>query len=127
MHYQRFRKHGDPLMVKVSATSIKPGQVLNPLGGRAMMGDAHPNWKGVECGYVSAHYRVVARRGRAAEYRCVDCGAQAAEWSYNHEDVTHERVHETPKGPVPYSPWPEFYSPRCKSCHAVFDGGRVHV
>lgn len=124
MHYQRFRKHGDTMTVLVSSTTIQSGQVLNPLGGRSMMGDLHPNWKGQDAGYGASHTRVVTRRGKASEHPCVDCGSQAAEWSYDHTDPD-EKVYHFKQGvkelDITYSTNPEFYEARCKSCHTIFD------
>jgi hypothetical protein len=63
-----------------------------------------------ERGYMTAHRRVAAERGKASEYDCVDCSQPAAEWSY--------------VGTGYYSTDTSLYSPRCRSCHTIFD---VHV
>ena len=88
------------------------------------MGASHPNWKGDDCSYAAAHMRVVTRRGKAREHTCVDCGARADEWSYNHADPD-EQVYHFAQGnkvqDIAYSPRPEFYEPRCKACHTTLD------
>lgn len=71
--------------------------------------------------YGGAHSRVRKARGSAVEYSCVDCGKQASEWSYDHSDPS-QVVGLTSRGhEAAYSMDPAHYSPRCKSCHAVFD------
>lgn len=96
IHQQRFRKHGDPLVTLV--------------GG----------YKGDDVGYQGAHRRVHALRGKAVEHACVDCGEQAAHWSYDHADRD-ARICEVTG--APYSLDPDRYQPRCLSCHTRFDKG----
>lgn len=62
--------------------------------------------KGEQITKDSAHARVRAKRGKAAEQLCEHCGEQAKEWSLIHGE--------------PY--WePESYQPLCVPCHAVYD------
>lgn len=68
-------------------------------------------------GYYPAHRRVDRQRGRARNHDCADCGAPAAEWSYDRTDPD-ELV--SPRG-LTYSVKPEHYSPRCITCHRIFD------
>ncbi|TDD98904.1 hypothetical protein [Jiangella asiatica] len=71
--------------------------------------------------YSSAHQRVAAARGDAAEHRCVDCGARALEWSYR-GDSPDELIN--PRG-LRYSPWPDDYEPRCILCHRINDRAKA--
>lgn len=57
------------------------------------------------------HARVKRRLGSASQYRCVDCGKQAQDWS----NVSHKYKHEFD------------FVPRCKSCHAIYDKKGVGV
>lgn len=68
-------------------------------------------------GYHNAHWRVTNQRGPARHHTCVDCGQQAAEWSY-HGGSQHEQV--SPEGWA-YSPDPNDYEPRCARCHRTYD------
>lgn len=71
--------------------------------------------------YAGAHSRVTKARGRASSYPCRDCGAPAAEWSYDHEDPA-ELV--DPERGGAHSGDPSHYDPRCHSCHSLFDRKR---
>lgn len=68
--------------------------------------------------YFGAHARVMRAKGRAAVQTCVDCGGAAAHWSYDGLDTNalyEERVN------CWYSLSPDFYVPRCVSCHSKHD------
>jgi len=82
-------------------------------------GKANPRKKDVT--YSGAHMRVRKARGSASECTCVDCGKQAIDWSYDRNDPA-ELVGLTSRGhETTYSADPAHYSPRCRSCHVVFD------
>lgn len=83
-HYQLWRKHGDPL---------------------------HQFYGLDDVSYRTAHERVWKARGKASEHRCVDCGGQAAEWSY--------------RARTGYSVNPADYDPRCVSCHRRYDASNA--
>lgn len=68
--------------------------------------------------YAYAHDRVRGEKGPARDHACVDCGGQAAEWSYDGLDPD-ELVDP---GGRRYSFNPGRYQPRCYDCHATFDG-----
>ena len=71
--------------------------------------------------YSAAHRRVTRERGSARLLLCVDCGRQAADWSYTNEDPDALiEVGGTHAG-MPYSTNTAYYVPRCKSCHKIFD------
>src|SRR6476619_7132131 len=70
-HETRMRRHGDVNTVHSSGVPS---------------GEANPRWRGKDITYRTAHDRVVRQRGRASEYACVDCGYQAAHWSYDGTD-----------------------------------------
>lgn len=67
--------------------------------------------------YRGAHQRVYHKKGRAADYKCIDnCGKMAEEWSYNYGDpsaLVADRGY--------YSLDPKYYEPRCKFDHKRFD------
>lgn len=67
--------------------------------------------------YGSAHRAVRNARGRASEHPCIDCGAQAEHWSYDHEDP-HQIVDDQYRT---FSLAIEHYAPRCRPCHGQFD------
>ncbi|MGA1838456.1 hypothetical protein VD659_16175 [Herbiconiux sp. 11R-BC] len=71
-------------------------------------------------GYVRMHQRVREANGHATGYRCVDCGEQAQEWSYDGTDPDEVRgVHGLHV--LPYSLKLAHYEPRCVKCHRNFD------
>lgn len=102
-HYCRWAAHGDPLTL-LSGVGIP----MKPVPG-----------------YDGAHRRVVAVRGRAKDHTCIDCGGQAAEWSYNNADP--EPLYATVAGGfvVAYSLIIANYDPRCRSCHRKFDAAHA--
>lgn len=74
--------------------------------------------------YLAVHKRIARERGPAIEHDCVDCGEQAAHWSYDGQDPD-ERV-----GPVAvrgrtyqvtFSVNHHHYAPRCAGCHKKHD------
>lgn len=67
--------------------------------------------------YYSAHSRVQRGNGPASNYRCVDCGNQAKDWSYDHSDP--EEVQDE-RG-IFYSMKETHYVPRCVPCHRKHD------
>lgn len=103
-HGTRDLRHGDPRIVKTP-----PGQPM----------ETNPAWRGDEVNYFSWHQRLASMQGRAAEYSCVDCGHQAAHWSYDHAAVDEKIDH---RSGLPYTTDPDHYSPRCHRCHMQFDG-----
>jgi hypothetical protein len=70
------------------------------------------------------HRRVRNLRGSASGYDCIGCGQPAAEWSYEGNDPAEVRDPRTP-GYGPYSTDPQFYLPRCISCHRLHDVARA--
>lgn len=130
-HYLRWYKYGDPEKLLPRYTHCReagcdnaPRSTLTPLcemhyyrirrnGTTELRDMRRPDAK-----YRSAHSRIARDRGKARNYLCVDCGAQAHHWSYMHTDPD-ELVSDTGQ---PYSLSPDHYEPRCASCHAIFDG-----
>jgi hypothetical protein len=94
-HHLRFLKHGDPNVV-------------------ANRWDNHD----IEHRYIQAHNRVRKLRGLATDLLCVDCGDQAEEWSYDHNDPEAKADKHGP-----YSTNVDCYSPRCAECHHAWDNG----
>lgn len=71
--------------------------------------------------YQGAHSRVVAVRGEASRYKCIDCARRAQQWSYDRRDTQGERASRF----GPYSPAPDHYAPRCTACHKSYDLGML--
>lgn len=67
--------------------------------------------------YYGAHDRVKRTRGSASRHECVDCKSPAREWSYNRTDPNQL---QDERG-MYYSGDPNYYEPRCASCHRLFD------
>ena len=82
-HYYKFLRHGDPEW----QAPVKPGG---------------------EVSYRTMHERVQKARGKAAEYQCARCPAQAADWAW---------IHGLDRGDV------TSYTPMCTSCHMKYDIG----
>lgn len=110
MHKTRLDRHGDVTV------AIPQSQRAFPRGAD------HPKWTGANATYVALHQRVRNARGSASKQRCIGCGKQAAQWSYDHRDE-HERVDEH----GPYSLDLGHYVPRCVSCHKRFDLGYLRT
>jgi hypothetical protein len=91
MHTERVRKWGDPSIV-------------------------HAYVRSNDIGYGSMHQRVRTDRGSASAYACVDCGATAQHWSYDHSGRS-----ECASTQGAYSTDVSTYEPRCVPCHKVYD------
>lgn len=81
----------------------------------------HPNLIGDDAGYKAVHLRLKRMRGKASAHVCVDCGGQAADWSYTGDSDT--GLVSTEKGVegLLYSTDLDAYVPRCKRCHKRHD------
>lgn len=101
-HYQRWAKHGDPLF------TIDTSKENSPM------------WAGEEVGYFGLHDRLRRERGSARGEKCIDCGARAEHWSYDHLCGS-ERIDSTG---LPYSTNLDHYDPRCIPCHNKFDNNQ---
>jgi DNA-directed RNA polymerase subunit RPC12/RpoP len=69
-------------------------------------GEQHWNWSN-EPNKLAIHKRIHRKLGKASEYKCIDCGKTALDWSNN-------------KG-TKYSLDFSDYVPRCRSCHVKKD------
>jgi hypothetical protein len=101
LHYGRLLRHGDPNVVLVQTRSETPT-------------------------YQRAHQYVKRERGKATEHRCVDCGGQAQEWSYDHSDPFPlvQSLYDSRSGrtrSVTYSADTSRFEARCRRCHVRFD------
>lgn len=105
MHYQRWRKFGDPFVTAYVHNAPEAGS---------------PRWTGDGVGYVGAHQRVRKAKGPASLHSCSHCSGPARHWAYDGLDV---REKQDTRG-RPYSPWPEHYMPLCVPCHKRFDLSR---
>ena len=108
MHAARRSKHGDINVVH-----------------RWGPGVDSQRWQGDDIAYHSAHARVHRLKGKASNHSCVNCGARAADWAYDHQDES-EKVGPAHNGGgvvsiVRYSTDPDHYQPMCKCCHRKFD------
>lgn len=111
LHHQRYRKWGDPYYAEE----------------KARVGRFNHWWRGDDCGYTGAHDRVTTHRGGpASTFPCVDCGRDAAQWSYDHADPD-EKVGLVNGQLLPYSTKVDHYQPRCVPCHKMFDLHRKYV
>ena len=92
-------------------------------GSAQTCGDRRRHWRRETVAYHTLHDRLDEDRGRASEHACVDCGAPAQHWSYDHADLD-ELVGQNPRSTafgLSYSLKPEHYDPRCVPCHRRFD------
>jgi hypothetical protein len=106
--------------VKVEVIISRLG-IARPAVKRNQRAEANDNWRGDAIEYHSAHNRVRALYGPASAHLCCDCKQQAVDCSYDGgcpRELTDEQTGCT------YSPDPERYSPRCKSCHIEHDRQR---
>jgi len=82
------------------------------------------------CSYSAAHYRCRQLWGRVQQYRCFRCGEPAEEWAYDGKDPTELHAEgfdwNNRKSILPYSRFPEFYMPMCKTCHKRRDMRELH-
>jgi hypothetical protein len=112
MHYRRWQRWGDLNVVHPRV----------PEGPRPWLQVDRP-------GYIAAHVRVYRARGRAREHTC-PCGAQAAQWAYDHSDLEPlTEMRRNMKGDfvsLAYSPDPSRYVAMCRSCHVKLDKSNKH-
>lgn len=94
MHWQRWKRHGDPL-----------GGVWHQRPGG---------------GYQAAHWRVRQIKGKASAYPCAHCDAPGAEWAYDHADPDEQFGHDHGRM-VPFSTDPDHYISLCVPCHRRLD------
>lgn len=80
-------------------------------------GDTRAHRRSDNPGYTAAHQRVRADRGLLSYQSCIECGAAAQHWSYDHTDPNELHTDEG----YAYSADPTHYSPRCVPCHKRFD------
>jgi hypothetical protein len=82
------------------------------------------------CSYSASHHRCRQLWGRVQQYPCVACRKPAEEWAYDGKDPTELYDEKADFGTVrtilPYSRFPEFYMPMCKSCHKRRDLQELH-
>lgn len=72
--------------------------------------------------YSGMHKRIFYDRGSASQFKCVDCGGRAQEWSYDGSDPN--ELMELVRGSLlAYSTDQSFYSARCVRCHRKKDLG----
>jgi hypothetical protein len=72
-------------------------------------------------GYLPAHKRIWAERGKASDYACIECGEPAAEWSLSWRRVDSASLEYDPKTGCPYTLDVTDYDPRCGSHARLYD------
>lgn len=97
--------------------------------GRVQSIRIHTIWDA--CSYGAVHRRCTALWGPASQHSCVQCGKSAHEWAYDGTDPS-ELYHDSDfidavRSILPYSLFPEFYMPMCKSCHKQRDMDELRV
>jgi hypothetical protein len=108
-HYQRLRTHGDPSIVN------------------DRLREQNPRWRSGPVSYNTMHARLKAQRGPASRNTCEHCGAQAAQWAYDHADPSsrfEDRSDARYKAGVrrfEYSLDVGHYLALCSPCHRAFD------
>ena len=144
MHWTRWRKHGDPSIVLPKLRRRKYPPVCSIDGcdephhahgycaahatrfvrwGDPLAPPRTPTGRPPEGGipgYDAAHKRIARGLGPASQFLCVECGSDAHEWSYDGGDPDELHTDPSIRGEHPglaYSLNPQFYSPRCRSCH----------
>ena len=80
-------------------------------------GTLDPKPMRTDLSYRGAHTRIAKSLGAARNHACVDCGGNARHWSYNHADPGEMINHKGYR----YSIDPQFYEPRCPTCHVRHD------
>ena len=98
---------------------------LNRDGDSSTCGDRRTHHRREDAGYTAAHQRCRSDRGLVQLHSCIDCGAPAQHWSYNHDDPDERLAHGLSAKAIAYSLDPNHYSPRCVRCHKRFDLGRA--
>ena len=132
-HHTRWKRTGDPLtpferLPNSGACSVagcdqpmrKKTWCASHYTQWAECGEVRPfAWKWGDGRYIATHTRLRRLLGAASGFPCSDCGRQAQEWSYDHNDpdVKHDPEHSG----CAYSRNPDCYSPRCALCHRSFD------
>ena len=72
--------------------------------------------------YTMVHIRIREAWGPASDYPCVNCGGQAAQWSYDGQDADELRGANGHGTVMAYSvDWAKHYDPRCVRCHNAAD------
>ena len=137
MHWKRWKKHGDPT-IKTTYKQIKGDCLVegcvnpyhangycasheyfnrrygNPLA--QGVGRYHGRNRMDVPSYAGIHKRIFYDRGRARQFKCVDCGNDAQEWSY--DGGAEQEYWQKVRGVyMAYSVDQSLYSPRCKPCH----------
>jgi hypothetical protein len=122
-HMTIFQRHGDPLKTvyepRGKYTECTTDGCTNPPLARGLCYDHYYPENDT---YEAVHRKIRALRGVARDLPCVNCGAAAAHWSYDHTDPDAITAAARDTGsPVTYSLDIWRYEPRCATCHKRFD------
>lgn len=120
-HYARWTQRGRNPEHLTDGSLLERRRSKPSLGKK---GAEAPAWKGEAAAtYRQTHKRVQAAKAPAREHSCVDCGAQAKQWSYIGGDPD-ERNEPRPDDRtkfIRFSVNADFYQPRCVPCHVAHD------
>lgn len=144
-HWTRWRKYGDPLVVKKVGVDFgvkgacgvdgceRPYHANGYCGlhGRRVQKHGNPHTvppitgrpiKGDVPSWDAVHKRLSREIGSATESVCVDCQGPAQEWSYTYAADADELIDTRLR--LAYSLDLTHYVPRCVRCHRRFDTAR---
>jgi hypothetical protein len=137
MHYERNRRNGSPYAVTVHPVRCKEDGCEDDHYGNGWChkhyvrmwrnGTMETKQKPIgheDPSYDTMHKRVKLAYGPARIHTCVDCGGPATDWSYNHNGEIELVQLIKEKYLFRYGTSIDDYSPRCKSCHKIFDNNR---
>lgn len=108
------------------ASNVRSGKTTTCGGhGRNMAGRPRLLYPSKEpISYRSMHQNLNRYHGLARNYSCADCPEMASEWSYV-GNSPYERIDDAKRYMARYalawSPYMRDYTPRCKSCHKIYD------
>ena len=105
-------KQTNPIVAKYgkSGSIAKKGKPLPQLKEYQFKKGLIPwNWKGDNASYSSIHKWLVRHKGKAKNYKCIDCNKTADHWS----NVDGKYKRDT-----------KDFQPRCASCHRIYDNNK---
>lgn len=106
-------------------TAVATGCDLRSGNHKACRSAVHYAVRSETVSYASMHQRLVRDHGPASAYPCLDCGGEAKDWSYTHDDPDELVSDRGSSAGYAYSLDDKRYVPRCRSCHTKFDAGAI--
>jgi hypothetical protein len=140
MHWQRWRKNGDPLrLARAERFAAQPTTCSvegcdEPRKSRGWCKAHYLRWfrRGGDVatriyrerqqivGYQAVHARLRRDRGLASAFICEHCENQALQWAYDHDDPEESSQFIAGRS-LTYSLDSQHYIPLCAACHKTFD------